>query len=742
MADYSDSSQREGEKLLEEAKARFKLAEEAWRDIRKEALEDLEFLTGKQWPDDIKAERARDGRPCLVINKLPQSVKQVTNDQRQNRPSIKIHPIDDRGDIETAKVIQGMIRHIEYNSSADAAYDTAFEHAASAGFGFWRVVTDYVSPLSFDQEILIKRIPNPFSVYFDPYSQEADGSDANWAFVTEDLSKDEYLAKYPSTKLAEAYKSGGGWESLGDQSPDWIKSDGCRVVEYFYKEFVEKEILLLSNGSTVLSEALPSQGLPTGVEVLKKRKAPVPVIKWCKLNGVEDIESTEWPGSYIPIVPVYGQEYNINGKRILEGIVRNARDPARMYNYWASAETEAIALAPRTPWIMVEGQDEGYEADWASANRRNHAVLKVKPLSINGQPAPLPQRNAFEPAVQAITQARMMAADDLKSTTGIYDAALGARSNETSGRAILARNNQAQTSNYHFNDNLTRSQKHTGRILIDLIPKIYDTERTIRIIGDEGDERVVKLNTEFEENGEVRIYDPSAGKYDVSVDLGPSFATKRQEAAQSMLEMTRAVPQIMQIAGDLLVKNMDWPGAQELAERLKKTLPPGLAEDKSKKPLPPEVQAQMQQMNQMVEQLTGKLNELQSEKEQKLLELESKERIEFKKLEVQLEIERAKLDAKDALALLSAEIAQIENRLQTLNIAAPIKSADQAEQPEQMAQPGQQQAQEFPMPQQPQASPDAGAPMGAEMPGEEMGMSEDLTGEESPGQFMEGPMQQ
>lgn len=729
--DYSNESPADGEpaadvekpaaektddEILAEALARFDLAQTAETEIRKLALDDLEFRFGKQWPEAVVSERQSDGRPCLVINRIPQFIQQITNDQRQNRPSIKVHPVDDRADVETAKVIQGLIRHIEYDSSADAAYDTAFDAAATGGFGYFRIVTDYVSPTSFDQKLLIKRIRNPFSVFFDPHSQESDGSDANFAFVIEELSRDEYKARYPKSDLANAE-----WEATGNAPPNWIKESSARVAEYFYKDTREEELALLDSGEVVLAselDELMQASAAAGVlpQVVRTRKALVPFVRWCKLNGTEILEKREWPGKYIPIIPVYGTEGYIDGKRILEGVVRNAKDSQRMYNYWASAETEAIALAPRTPFIIAAGQVEGFEAEWKSANRRNHAYLTYKPLATNGMAVPPPQRNSFEPAVQAITQARMLASDDLKATTGIYDAALGNKSNESSGVAIQRRNMQAQTSNFHFIDNLTRSLKHAGRVLIDLIPHIYDTARAERIIGEEGDEEVVKLNAPTQRKGKDVLYALDAGVYDVTVDVGPSFASKRQEAVASMMEVTKAYPPLAQFAGDLMVKNMDWPGAAEIADRLKKTLPPGLADDPEKKgkALPPEAQAQMQQMSQMIEQLTGKLNEASDTIQQKRIELESKERIEFKKLEVQLEIARAQLDAKDSLALLNAEIGSIEQRLSLLNSHVPIADVTQDEpQPEPMAPMGA------------DVGLGGGDPTGGESPGSPMGMPND-----------------
>jgi len=668
--DDSRAIARQDEEILEIARKRFDLAAEAEAEIRKEALDDLKFSAGEQWPEDVKRAREQDRRPCITINRLPQFIRQITNDQRQNRPSIKVSPVDDKADLETAKIYQGLIRHIEYASNADTAYDTAFDSAVRASFGFFRVVTDYCDPFSFEQEIRILRVPDRFSCYLDPSYREPDGSDANWGFAFEDISIDEYKAHYPKSKLA----SMSDWASLGQSQPDWATSSTVRVAEYFYREYREATICQLSDGSTIEKDKLPKAPsmMPMGLEIVAERVTQIPTIKWCKINGVEILERTDWPGKWIPIIPVLGEELIVDGKRILSGVIRHAKDPQRMYNYWKSSETETIALAPRAPFIGYAGQFEGFEAQWKTANVRNHAYLEVNPKTINGEAAPLPQRNVFEPPVQAITQASMFAAEDLKATTGIYDAALGAKSNEQSGIAIQRRNIQAQTSNFHFIDNLSKSIRHCGRIIVDLIPHIYDTPRAARILGEDGTEEIVRLNEQFLKNGKLTKYNFGVGKYDVTVDTGPSFETRRQEAVASMADLTRSYPQIMQVAGDLMVKNMDWPGASEIAERLKKTLPPGVADDKSQKPVPPEIQQQMTQMNQMIEQLTASLNEANGKIQNKTLELESRERIENARLQIQAEIELAKMGSVEAIALLKQEIAEIKTREKLLRNHLPI----------------------------------------------------------------------
>lgn len=678
MAAEKDKPKSSGskEKLLETARERFRLAEEAERRIREVALDDLKFRAGEQWPQQMKMERELDHRPCLVINRIPQFIRQITNDQRQNRPSIKVYPVDDKGDVETAKIYQGLIRHIEYNSGADAAYDTAFEGAAIKGFGYFRIITDYVDPTSFEQEILIKRIRNHFTVYIDPNSKEPDGSDMNWAFIFEDVPKDDYKAEYGESELAGM----DDWSSIGDAHKGWVTKSTCRIAEYFYKEFQEIDICQIESGASIAKselEQLYPEGIPDGL-IIQERRAKVPVIKWCKINGLEILEETEWPGRWIPIIPVYGDELDIDGEVIREGVIRHAKDSQRMYNYWKSTETETIALAPKAPFIVAEGQiPREYEPLWKTANKKSHAFLPYKPTDHKGQLVPPPQRNSFEPPVAAITNASLHAAEDLKATTGIYDAALGAKSNETSGVAIQRRNQQAQTSNYHLIDNLTRSIRHCGRIIVDLIPKIYDTARAARIIGEEGEQEVIRINEEFEHRGRKVHYNLGVGKYDVVVETGPSFATKRQEAAVSMEGLAKAYPQIMQVAGDLMVKNMDWPGASEIAERLKKTLPPGIAEDKDKKPIPPEVQAQLSQMDQMIAALTEQLQAATETINTKKLELESKERIEFAKLETQLELEKLKQAQQFAIDSVNRQIADLQRRQELLGIYEPIAGTNE-----------------------------------------------------------------
>jgi hypothetical protein len=647
------------EELIKLAKQRFQVAVEAETENRRQELEDQQFLTGEQWPMEIRNQRMLDMRPCLTVNRLPQFIRQVTNDQRQNRPSIKVNPCDSKATVDTAKILQGMIRHIEYNSHADIAYDTAFEYAASSGIGYFRIVTDYSDPMSFQQEILIKRIKDRFSVYLDPFYQEPDGSDCQWGFIFDDMSRDEFQVQFPDAKLSGM----SDWSSLGDNQGMFINAEAVRVAEYYYKVWEEVELCLLSDKRCVEKKDLPDK-LPDGLRVISERKSLVPKIKWAKINGIEVLDKTEIHGQWIPIIPVIGEEFIVEGRRILSGIVRNAKDPQRMYNYYASAATEMIALAPKAPFIGAEGQFEGYEDIWKSANFKNHSFLQYKPKTIGGIAVPPPARTQFEPQVQSITVERQQASDELKAVTGIYDASLGNRSNEQSGIAIQRRNSQSQISNFHFIDNLSRSLRHAGRILINWIPEIYSSAQAVRIIGEDGEVKMQEINQLIPgPGGDKKTHFLDAGTYDCTVDTGPSFQTKRQEAVGSMLDLTKAAPQLMQMAGDILVRNMDWPGSSEIADRIKRSLPPQITSDDEGDPIPPQAKQQMTQMSTMIQKLSQELDASTKVIENKSLELMSKERIAAMEQKTQLAIELMKHDQKDAATIFQAEQDHIDRQL-------------------------------------------------------------------------------
>ena len=642
--------------VLAQARDRMQMALSAYSDSREDELDDLRFMAGSpdnqwQWPQDVLATRGSvqgqtvNARPCLTINKLPQHVRQVTNDQRQNRPSGKVIPVDDKADIEVAEIFDGIVRHIEYISDADVAYDTACENQVTYGEGYLRVLTEYCDENTFEQDIRIGRIRNSFSVYMDPAIQDPCGSDAEWCFITEDIPKSDYERLYPNAEpISSVLQRGVGDAALNN----WINRDTVRVAEYFYKEHSSATLNLYPGNQTAFDGSPEAKELEMlGLQPVRTRDVDVVRIKWIKTNGYEILEEQEWPGKWIPVVRVVGNEFEVEGRMYISGLVRNAKDAQRMYNYWVSQEAEMLALAPKAPFIGYGGQFEGYETQWKTANTTNWPYLEVNPDVTDGQGAvlPLPQRAPPPLAQTGLIQAKMGASDDIKGTTGQYDSSLGATSNERSGRAILAREKQGDTGTYHYVDNLARAIRYVTRQLVDLIPKIYDTQRIARIIGIDGETSTVKINPMqpepvrkiMDEAGVVieKIYNPSVGKYDVAVTTGPSYMTKRQEAMDAMSQILQANPNLWGVAGDLFVKNMDWPGAQEIAKRLQKMIDPKLLADEED----PALQAANQQMEAMSQEMAMMQQMLQSIQQS----MEARE-VQVKEFEAQIKAYQAETD--------------------------------------------------------------------------------------------------
>jgi hypothetical protein len=625
--DEETRRQEEVREFLTLAQERFKTIVDAESILRQKMLEDLQFRASEQWPDNVKSMREQDNRPCLTVNRIPTFIRQVTNNQRVSRPAIEVSPTGNEGNDELAEVIQGVVRHIETKSDADVAYTTAGDHQCTMGRGYIRVVTDYVDDDDFamNQEIKIARVPNPFAIYMDPNCQKPDASDARYAFVIEDLPLAEYRFRYPESELAGLSE----FTSVGNAEQEWMPEGNIRIAEYFYvEETREVMILLMLPDGTQVREPKSSLGstdakmLPAGVTIVAEREITTRTVRWALINAVEVLEGNdeltggmEWPGKYIPIVPVTGDEININGVTDYRGIVRDAKDPQRMYNYWVSAQTEMIALAPRAPFIAAEGQMEGHENKWNTANIRNYPYLEYKPKTVSGQLAPPPQRQTWEPPIQAMTAAIMQSDQDLKATGGFNDASLGVRGPQESGRAIRSRQQQDEMANSHYLDNLARAVRQVGRIVVNLIPRIYDTARVLRILGTDEQVKNVMVyagqeNKPNDQQGAPippaveAIYDVGVGQYDVTVSVGPSFQTRRQDATDALTKFIQAYPAVFPQIGDLLAENMDWPGSKQVAARLRKMLPPNLQDDVDPRQLPPEAQAKLQQMEMQLKQVT------------------------------------------------------------------------------------------------------------------------------------------
>jgi hypothetical protein len=566
--------------ILKDARERFQYSESGSDEMRRAALEDIEFgRMGQQWPAQVQRVREEEGRPCLTINRMPSFIRQVVNDARQNKPSIAVHPVDGGADADTARIIGGLIRSIERGSNAALAYDTAVDQAVSGGFGFFRITTDYVHPESFDQELRIERVANPFSVHWDTTSTAFDASDWEYAFVSEMLTKREFKRRYPKASMVN-FEQG-----MGEDLDDWHDEERIRVAEYWLRTEEKRKIFRLTDGQVLTQDQLDQDvflgpgGAPLslqqvlasqGIDVAAEREATFFKVKRRMINGAEVLSEDDWPGQHIPICPVWGEEVIYRGQRFFRSLIRDARDPQRMLNFWRSASTELVALAPRAPWVVAAGTiPSGAEGTkWQTANTRSHAYLEY-----DATQGPAPMRTAFAGVPAGALQEALNASDDIKAVTGIFDAALGARGNETSGRAIHARQRESDKGTFHFVDNMARAIQYAGRCLIECIPSIYSERQTIRILGDDEAERVVRVArangvAPTPEEPDGKIYDLSTGKYDVTVKVGPNYATQREETSLALMELIRVSPQAAEVLGDLMVKNMDWPGADEAARRI------------------------------------------------------------------------------------------------------------------------------------------------------------------------------
>ena len=503
------------EKILTKARERFRLCNDHSSQIRAEALDDLKFFRGNQWNDLILRERTEDRRPALTINKLPVYVQQVVNDMRQNRPALKVRPVDNVTDPQTADVIDGLCRHIMSNSDVKTALDTALEYAVICGQGYFRLYSDYITPKSFDQEIIVERIDNPMSVYFPiTLCKAVDYSDAPYCFIRTCISKDEFKLKYGKKAQDEI----ANWNGQGIGDTNWTTEDMVWLAEYF--EVVQKQetLYMLRDGTTTTDKPRHAK------EIVKERDTTTQTVIWRLISEKTVLEEETFPCQFIPVIPVFGWEINIDGQKSYMSLIRHAKDPQRLYNYFKSMEAEVIALAPKAPWLVAAGQIENFENDWKVANTKNLAYLEYNPTSYQGASVPSPQRIDPPQIPTAAVNAMREASDDIKATTGLFDASMGAQGNEKSGTAIVARQRQGDTATYHFIDNLSRAIRHMGRIIIDLIPTVYDVPRTIRILGEDMTDEVKIVNTVHpdKESGEMRLYDLTVGQYDVTVDVGPT----------------------------------------------------------------------------------------------------------------------------------------------------------------------------------------------------------------------------
>ena len=618
------------EKLVRGQK-RFDAAIRAESSNRQKAVICLRFKGNDQWEPELAAERASARRPRLTVNKIVTFVNQVVNDQRQNRPGINISPVGAKSDVELAQMYRGLIKAIERDSDAELAYDTAFESAVDIGWGFWRYDVQYAEIGSFRRKIVIQPINDTMAVYLDPDAQLPEGSDAKWCFITEWMTRDDFKRQYPGVPVTN-------WEqgAEGDRYRNWADDQHVRVAEYFETEIDKRTLVMLANGHVGFEDELPadvvarSQAGAERFQVIDEREVECPRVTWCKMvaNCIIPGTEQEWIGSSIPIVRTIYERVMLNGKAKWSGIIERMLDPQRMYNYWVSQETETLALAPKAPWQIAEGQDAGYEDEYATANQVPNPVVHYRPVSLGGHPVPPPQRLVSQTQTQGFIAAKQGAQQDMMAVSGIrFDATPQERLYDESGKALREINRIGDLGTFHGIDNLSRAMRRGGEILLELIPKIYDEAQIVTILGEDEKEQMVRIDpTAPQAVGQMpmgqgqkvmRIFNPNVGKYSVTVTIGPNFKTQREEAVDGMLRFLEVVPQAAPLIMDVIARNMPWPQAQEIAARLAKGVPPNV--------LTPEPKDMSPQVAALVQNLQTALQQAAQEKQQLIKMLSDKD---------------------------------------------------------------------------------------------------------------------
>jgi hypothetical protein len=630
--DYTD------DELIQEAREFLDYVDERESQNRLRAAELLRFCyrRGSQWPDKIRREREQDNRPCLEINMMPTFINQVTNDERQNRPACKIRPASSDATVEIAEIYQDLIRHIEYDSNAGAVYDNAYRYCVAANIGYWQLVTEYERENSFYQKILFKPVNNIFSVYYDPDVKEPDGSDAEKCLIVNEMKRYDFERAYPNAQPID-------WQSTDPALSAWLNADSIKVADYFHKVYWKETLYLLPDGSTRFESEGPPQGQVVPMEwppkqgmYIDKREVDRCEVRWEVVNGVEVLKRHDWAGKYIPVIPVYSDTVDIEGDVVRQALIDKAQDTQQMANYMVTKSAEGFSIQPMAPYVGAEGQFDQRERDWGQANTRPYPYLTYRKFGEDGRElgyGPPARSTADVDMTQTLAQA-MQFFQFINRVTGVQDPLAQMDVDDRSGRAILAQERVANTQTFHFVDNLSRAIRYCGRQLVDLIPKIYDTQRVINLLREDGTSYKQTINQAQPQPPQMPgmppqpplpdLNDVRVGDYDVVVDTGPSYASKRAEAANSMMEMVKQTNGgLFSVAGDLLVKNMDWPGAEDVANRIQAGLPPAIQQLIAQKSQDPQVvamgqalQQQQQQAQQQMQQMGQEMQKLQQQNQQ------------------------------------------------------------------------------------------------------------------------------
>jgi hypothetical protein len=635
VATYPDDAAKDDRAIIDECRVRLALATEAETTNRAEALTDLQFGNGNQWPSDISRNREADGRPCLTINITDATTRRVTNSIRENRPRIKFHPVGGGADVQMAKVRNGIVRHIEAASGADYAYDCAAESAVRGGWGYFIIGSKYIGENSFDQDLTIEAVRNPFRVYFDCNSKQPDGSDAAWCVIDGWMRRDEYKQEFGESPSNYGRFSGFlGALGMGNGFMDWSKKEEVRVAQYWRVVPKRDGLVQLSDGRKMFKSELPAANLMklAQLQVVNERTVVRKQVQWFLLSADAILDRRDWPGKFIPVVPVYGRELDIDGRVTRKGLIRDLRDPARMFNYAETAKTEVYALQPKAPWLIAEGQMDGHEAAWRDANRKPVVALPYKPVrQEDGTMAPPPQRQQPPTPASGFAEWSESSQSNFMAVAGMpHDPGQDAKGEVVSGIAIQRRQGMSDISHFDFYDNQTRSMRHAGNIINDLVPYFYDTERIQRIIGDDGKPSTVTINEKQMDPTTGAIIavknDMTGGLYDCVVDTGPGYQTQREEGAVAQMQLlgTPLGEMIAETAGDVVVRSMDFPEADVIADRMAARIPGAQIDENSD--IPPKAQMMIAGLQQQLKDANQKGMALE-------LELHSKHGLEQMKQE-------------------------------------------------------------------------------------------------------------
>lgn len=568
------------ETIHKQAVEQFEAIQTEEREQRKLAVEDIKFVHTEDGQWDENATQKRKNRPRYTINRVAGALDQITGDQRQNRTDIKVQPVSGGADEDRADILNGLIRNIEATSKASNAYDSAFDEMVAGGYGGWRVITEFNDDDTFDQDIKVKPINSATtSLWFDRAAKDYDKRDANFAFLTTQMPLDDFKKKFPGASITGFDK-----ERLLSNQQRWFSDDDVTVAEYWVKRPVTRTVALLSDGRVIDKEEedqVLDELAAQNITIENERAVKSFQVESYLMNGVEILKGPmEWAGKHIPLVPVYGKVTDIEGKTFVRGLVRFAKDASRIYNYATSAAIEATALTPKDPIWMTPAQAKGQESRLRTFNENNDPFMFY---NADGK-APGPPARTGAPAVQqSLIQQINQAATDIHATTGIEPASLGNSPELKSGKAIQAQQAMGDRGSFIYIDNLGKSIQYTGEILIDLIPKIIDTARIVRTMNLDGTSDTVEVNQEAlddfnqpiidKQTGEqVIVNDLTHGKYDVTIQTGPSYSTQRQESAQQLIDLANGNEVFGQIAIDLIAKNLNVLENDELTKRVRRLM--------------------------------------------------------------------------------------------------------------------------------------------------------------------------